>query len=68
MTNNIKGLLVAFEQDARPEFIERTRQAILQLRGVAGAERIEAAPEDYVIEQRVRARFRDRMYEAVSKL
>ncbi len=54
MTQRLKGLTVAFEQDIREDDAEALINAIRMIRGVASVTPIEADSGDWINRQRVR--------------
>lgn len=67
MTDRYKGLQVTFSQDIRADDAQALIEAIKMLRGVQDVRPIIADPwEDSTIEIRIKARFRQRILEALS--
>lgn len=63
MTNRVRVLIVALEDDTRTDDVESLVNAISQLRGVGGVHLGEpTSPNDWATEQRVRADLSQRLW------
>jgi len=61
VTTRIKGCWVAFEQDLREDDTVPLLDAIRQLRGVLAVELEPQTPSDWIVAQRVRHEFMDKL-------
>lgn len=64
MTDVLKGCTVAFARDIREDDVEAIVNAIRMIKGVLAVELIPGnAPGDWIIEQRVRREYADKVVE-----
>lgn len=65
MTDRIKGVYVAFEQDLRTDDVEPLLEAIKQLRGVLSVEPKVRSFNDWVAQERVRRELGEKIWEVL---
>lgn len=65
MSNIVKGLTVALEQDVSDEYAECISRAILQIRGVADVGPVLADSSDWINRRQIRGRIWDRVRDII---
>ena len=65
MTDRIRSLSVALEDDIRDDDIKPLVEAIKQIRGVLNVEKNIALPNDWCTEDRVRREFKEKLWDVL---
>lgn len=66
MTTRLKGFVVTLEVDTREDDAESTRQAILQLRNVVGADPVPVKIDDYINRVQIKAELQTQLWDVVT--
>ena len=68
MTDRLKGLVVAFENDIREDDAQCVIDAILMIKGVSGVTTSISGSEDYMNRQQIKREVIDKIYDLAGAL